>query len=461
MRLFDTLARSIQAVFFNFKTSRGFSHSGVGAAAGIPTWASLGYKDYVNEGYKSLVWVYRCVREIAEAVSSVPWEVYEVRADGTERLLLGHPLEKLLKVPNRIMDGTQLFEAWTVYLLLSGTSFFEIVRRGENNDQGEPLELFPLRPDLMKIVPDTDHFIREYILEVRGEKISYRPDELVHWKFIDPLNEYRGMPPIQAGARIIDTENNAISWNKVMLQNAAQPSGALIVPEGKRLSPMQKLDLKEQIEYKFSRANAHRPMLLESGMKWEQMSVSQRDMEFSKQRLMNAQEICALFGVPPEVVGAGDRPKFDNYKIARLSFWEETVLNLLEKIRSGLNMRVSILYGDNIRVRFNVRNVPAMREVFKEKIETAQRLQELGFSLNAINAHLDLGFDAVPWGDEPLVPGTLVPISAVLNGDTLDSGDEGTPKRLAGPYIQKALPSPSRLLAAIERGRQRGLRGGV
>ena len=460
MRLFDTLVRSIQEAFFQFKSSRGFGRSVVGAA-GTPTWVSLEYKSYVNEGYKSLVWVYRCVREIAEAVSSVPWEVYEVQPDGTERPLPGHALEKLLKAPNRIMDGTQLFEAWSVYLLLAGTAFFEIVRRGENNDQGEPLELFPLRPDLMKIVPDPDHFIREYILEVQGEKISYRPDELVHWKFIDPLNEYRGMPPIQAGARIIDTENSAISWNKVMLQNAAQPSGALIVPEGKRLSPMQKLNLKEQIENKFSRANAHRPMLLESGMKWEQMSVSQRDMEFSKQRLMNAQEICALFGVPPEVVGAGERPKFENYKIARLSFWEETVINLLEKIRAGLNMRVAILYGDNIRVRYNVRNVPAMREVFKEKIETAQKLQELGFSLNAINTHLDLGFDAVPWGDEPIVPGTMVPISAVLSGETLDSGPTNAPKRLTEPYIQKALPSPSKLLEAVERGRQRALRGGV
>ncbi len=461
MRFFEHLIRSIQAAYFNVKASRGFARSVVGAASSTPTWVSLEYKNYVNEGYKSLVWVYRCVREIAEAVSSVPWEVYEVQADGTERPLPGHALEKLLKTPNRIMDGTQLFEAWSVYLLLAGTVFFEIVRGGENNDQGEPLELFPLRPDLMKIVPDRDHFIREYILEVQGEKIVYRPDELVHWKFIDPLNEYRGMPPIQAGARIIDTENSAISWNKVMLQNAAQPSGALIVPEGKRLSPMQKLTLKEQIENKFSRANAHRPMLLESGMKWEQMSVSQRDMEFSKQRLMNAQEICALFGVPPEVVGAGERPKFENYRIARLSFWEETVINLLEKIQSGLNMRVSILYGDNIRVRYNIRNVPAMREVFKEKIETAQKLQELGFSLNAINAHLDLGFEDVEWGDIPIVPGTMVPITAVLSGETLDSGDTDAPKRLTRPYIQKALPLPSKLLDAIERGRQRVLKGGV
>jgi len=429
--------------FLSKFTSQGFGTL-PGFTASTPTWSSLGYRDYVKEGYQSLIWVYRCVREISEAVSSVPWKTFKVAEDGTRIPVPGHKFEQLLKRPNDIMSGPAFFDAWTTFFMLSGNSFVEIVRRGVENNQGEPLELFPLRPDFMKVVPDPKLFVSGYILEVQGVKISYRPDEIIHWKLIDPLNDHVGMAPSRAGARIIDTENSAIGWNKVMLENAAQPSGMLVIPEGKRLSPIQKLFLKEQLDNKFSRANAHRPMLLENGITWEQMSISQRDMEFSTLRKMNAIEICALFGTPPELVGAGDRPKFENYKIARLSFWEETVITILDQLKAGMNMHIAPLYGDRIEIGYDITNIPAMRSVFTEKVETASKLADLGYSLNQINRRLNLGFEDVEWGDEPLVPGTLVPIMAVISGETLDTGD-GEPKPKPEP---KALSEFKQLLAA-------------
>ncbi len=428
--------------FLSKFTSQGFGTL-PGFTAKAPTWSSLRYRDYVKEGYQSLIWVYRCVREIAEAVSSVPWKAYKIAEDGTRIPQPGHPLERLLQKPNDIMTGPAFFDAWATFFLLSGNSFVEIVRSGTDNNLGEPLELFPLRPDFMKVVPDPELFVSGYILEVQGIKVSYRPDEVVHWKLIDPLNERVGMSPIMAGARIIDTENSAIGWNKVMLENAAQPSGALVIPAGKRLSPIQKLFLKEQLENKFSRANAHRPMLLENGVTWEQMSISQRDMEFSALRKMNALEICALFGVQPEVVGAGERPKFENYKIARLSFWEETVTTILEQIKAGINMHIAPLFGEGIEIGYDLTNVSAMRDVFVAKVDTAIKLANLGYSLNQINARLELGFDDVAWGDVPIVQGSLVPITAVISGETLDTGD-GEPE-------PESKPKPKALAKLVQR----------
>ena len=399
------------------KSSQGYGFLSTGKAT--PTWATFEYKDYVREGYQSLVWVYRCVREIAEAISSVPWVVKERDSNGNERVIEGHPLTQLLKQPNPIMTGGDLFEAWSIFLSLSGNSFFELVKSGNTL-----LEIYPLRPDYMKIVPDAVDFVSKYIFEVEGKKIPYDPSEIIHWKYLDPLNAHRGMSPFLAGATIIDTENEAIRWNKVLLENSATPSGSLVVPPDVMLTPSQRLALKDQIETKFSRENAHRPMLLEAGMDWKQMGISQRDMEFAVQRQMNAREICGLFGVPPWMVGVTE-PKYDNYGIARLAFWEETIITLLEKIKAGLNQRVAPLFGKNrIFVDYDLSNVPAMREAFAQKIETAERLTTMGWPLNAVNAKLNLGFDPVPWGEEPLVNATLVPISAILDG-SLDNPTDG------------------------------------
>ena len=358
--------------------------------------------------------MYRCVREVAEAVSSVPWQVKELDSEGNERIIPNHPLTQLMKQPNPTMTGSDLIEAWAVFLLLSGNSFFELVLAGEDNT-GDLLEIYPLRPDYMQIVPDPDIFVSAYIFNINGTKIFFRPDEIIHWKFIDPLDEHKGMSPLQAGARIIDTENEAISWNKLILENSATPSGTLIVPNDTMLTPSQRLAMKEQLENKFSRANAHRPMLLEGGMTWQQMSLTQRDMEFGASRQMSAREICALFGVPPWLVGAVE-PKFENYEIARLSFWEDTVINLLEKLKAGLNQRIAPLFGENIFLDYDLSNVPAMRQVMEKKIAMAKDLTEMGWPLNAVNKMLALGFDTVPWGEEPLVNATLVPISVVLDG---------------------------------------------
>ena len=52
----------------------------------------------------------------------------------------------------------------------------------------------------------------------------------------------------------------------------------------------------------------------------------------------------------------------------------------------------------------------------EKKVAMAKDLTEMGWPLNAVNKMLALGFDTVPWGEEPLVNGTLVPITAVLDG---------------------------------------------
>ena len=77
-----------------------------------PTWSSPRYRDYVKEGYKSLIWVYRCVREIGEAISSVPWQAFERASDGKLIPRPGNELERLLRKPNDIMNGPTFFETW-------------------------------------------------------------------------------------------------------------------------------------------------------------------------------------------------------------------------------------------------------------------------------------------------------------------------------------------------------------
>jgi HK97 family phage portal protein len=365
------------------------------------------YKEAVTEGYKQLVWVYRCNRSIGEAVASVPWKAYKKANDGTETPLPGHPLEVLMEKPNPYYSRKEFFECWATTLGLAGESFWEVVYVA-----GVPFQLFPLRPDWMKIKPHPTNYIDRYELDTgQGKPIKYKPVHIIHMKYVDPLNEYRGQSPLTAAARTVQTENSAVKWNKTILDNSAVPSGILNVP-AQVLQVQQKAEILESLEDGFSGDELHKPMVLWGGMTWEQMGLNQKDMEFLAQRNVNKYEICAIYGVPPQVIGAQEDPTYSNYSVARLSFWEDNIMGMLEWIKSKVNTRLAPFFGDDIVIRYDLSEVPAMRQAFGEKMEQAELLVKMGYPINMVNERLRLGLPKVEWGDVAWMPATLQPISS-------------------------------------------------
>ena len=100
---------------------------------------------------------------------------------------------------------------------------------------------------------------------------------ILHLKSFNPLDDWYSLSPIEAAAYAIDQHNAAGAWNQALLQNGARPSGALVFApkEGPAaLGDEQFRRLKEQIEEQFSGArNAGRPLLLDGGLDWREMSL--------------------------------------------------------------------------------------------------------------------------------------------------------------------------------------------
>ena len=179
-----------------------FSFSGKGKSMKLP--------DAVKEGYGNLVWVYRCVREKGKAVGSVPWVAVRKDRKGEPQPVPGHALEMLMNRPNPYFTRQDYFEAWSVYLDLTGNSYWEIVFV-----QKKPYHLFMLRPDWVTPKPHPTDYLEGYEFDPgagAAKKIMLEPNEVLHFKYLDPLNEYVGMSPMAAASRVIETENSAINW---------------------------------------------------------------------------------------------------------------------------------------------------------------------------------------------------------------------------------------------------------
>lgn len=424
-RLFSSKqeSRAAQAVSVVFKNSGG----------GL--FGKMRYKEAVQDGYQNLVWVYRCVRKIGEAVGSVPWKAVSVNAEGEHSPLPNHPLERLMNRPNPYCDRREFWEGWATYLSLAGNDFIEVV----TDTKKRPLQLYHMRPDWVFPIPDPDLYLKGYELKPEGQpKVFLEPQDVLHFKYLDPLNEYRGMSPLAAAARTLQTENAIIGWNKGMLDNNAVPGGVLTIP-AQTLVKEDRMEIRDELETEFSGdGNLHRPMVLWGGMEWKQLGLTQRDMDFLQQKRLNKYELCAVFGVPPQVVGANEDPTYSNYSVARLAFWEDLVILMLDWIQNRINSSLAPAFGPDVRVVYDISDVPAMRESFQQKVKTAETLWKMGWPINAVNTRLGLGFDPVPWGETAWMPANLVPVggTAMLGapGNDQPEDDVEDPDEGVSPY---------------------------
>ncbi len=324
---------------------------------GLARWTPRNYVALTQQGYERNAVVYRAVRMIAEAAASVPWLAFEGREELRE-----HPLLDLLARPNPGDVGPSFLEGVFTNLLLFGNAYIEAVQV-----DGEPRELYSLRPDRMSIVPGKTGWPVGYEYMVGGDKVRYALtgeglNPVLHLKLFHPLDDHYGFSPMAAAQVALDIHNAAGGWNKALLDNSARPSGALVYtgPEGSHLSDDQFERLKSELDENFSGSrNAGRPLLLEGGLDWKALSLSPKDMDFMEAKNGAAREIALAFGVPPLVLGIPGDNTFSNYQEANRVFWRQTVIPLIARTQKSFAAWFAPVFS-GLHFDYNVDRIEAL-----------------------------------------------------------------------------------------------------
>ena len=375
---------------------------------GQPIWSPRNYEQFAREAYGKNVVAYQSINKIAEAISSVKLMVFR-----GEQELADHPLIKLLDRPNPMQAGSDYIHAKVGYLLIAGNGYEERVKVGQ-----DVRELYQLRPDRMKIIPSNNGVPAAYEYTVGGRKVRWDVDprtldsDVRHLKMFNPVDDWYGLSPVEAGAYAIDQLNESMAWLQALLQNSARPSGALVIKDGGTLADDNFNRLKAQIEEQYSGSrNAGRPMLLEGGLDWRQMGLSPTDMGIIEAKFSAARDVALAFGVPPLLLNIPGDNTYANYHEARLAFWEDTVLPLLNVILNDWNNWLAAPYG--VTIKANADEIPAIAEKRMKLWEMADKSTDL--TINERRAMK--GYEPVPGGDVLMVNATQIPLGASLMGD--------------------------------------------
>jgi len=155
-------------------------------------------------------------------------------------------------------------------------------------------------------------------------------------------------------------------------------------------------------QYSGSR-NAGRPMLLEGGLDWKQMGLSPTDMGIVDGKNSAARDIALGFGVPPQLLGIPGDNTYSNYQEARLAFWEDTVIPLVDMIAADWSATI----GDGAEIRADYDQVPAIVDKKAQQWEMADRATDL--TINERRAMK--GYEPIEGGDVLLVNSSQISLS--------------------------------------------------
>lgn len=374
---------------------------------GKPVSTPANYEGFARQGYSKNLIVYAAISKIATACKGVNWVVYSKRRSSNGKLteLENHPLLDLLAKPNPLQARAAFIESVVGFKLIAGNSYIESNRGLKTS--GPALELWPVRPDRMKVIGGPKGYPAAYEFSVGGDSrrwpvnpIDFSSD-IMHWKSFNPLNDWYGLSALEAAMLTLDQNNAGNKWNLALTQNSATPSGVLQMkateynPRGE-LSNEQYARIKREFEESYQGArNAGRPLLIEGGLAWQSISLSPKDMDFIQSRNLTSIDLCIALGVPPELMGMGQKT-FNNYAEARLSFYDETVLPLLDDLRDALNASIVKPFGEDLYLDYDRDGIEALRA---RSTMIMGSLKDVGF-LTVNEKRAQIGYDEIEGGDE-------------------------------------------------------------
>jgi len=372
-------------------------------AYSISPWASppdMDTKGYLS-AYGRIYSLFGIALRIATGMGEVKWRLYRGSERSERSQIDAHPILRLLDFANEFQTGQEIIELTSLHMDLAGKAYWYLPK----NQLGVPGEIWVLPPHLMKIVPSEREFIKGYVYINGSEQIPFDKSEIIRFPMPDPVNPYGGIGYAQPASVELDSEAYAGKWNRNFFYNSAR-ADAVLETEGK-LSEEQYEQLRSQWKSQHQGlSKAHKIAILEGGLTYKQIQVSQKDMDFPNLRRQTRENLLFTFGMPLSVMGISENVNRANAEAGDYTFARWLIKPRLTRIKNKLNEQLLPMFpqAKGVEIDFD--------EVVPETIEQKKGLAESGVKAGymTINEGRKLtGLDPIPFGEQLLIPMNMFP----------------------------------------------------
>lgn len=379
-----------------------------------PRVAAGVYVDSTRAMQIAAVWA--AVRLVSESVAMIPLHMYRRRNDGGKDQAREHPIEELIsRNPNPWMTSFEFREMMQGHVELRGNAFAEIVpgRRGAVD------QLIPIHPDRVRIEQESDGSL---IYRVRMPKRTTSggvrrtgfptedyervllQDEVFHLRGISS-DGIAGLSTIAYARESMGLSIAAEEYGARMFSQSARPSGVLQTDQ--KLGSEAFKRLKADWERMHTGVqNAGKVAILEEGLTWQQMGLTNEDAQFLESRKFQINEVARWFRVPPHMIADLERATFSNIEEMGLEFVVYSLMARLRRWEQAI-ARSLILRDDVYFAEFNIDGL--LRGDINSRYQAYAIARQWGWmSVNEIRARENL--NPIEDGDEYLRPMNMTPL---------------------------------------------------
>lgn len=357
-----------------------------------------------DQSVLSLSAVWACVNLIAGTIASLPVSVY--RAGPDRRIdARDHPLYRVLHdSPNYDQTAMDFWEFMAASLELWGNAYARIERIG-----GRVVGLHPIAPNLVSVRRLSNGNL-EYTWTEEGKTYREADRSVLHIRGFGG-NPLGGMSTLAFGRQVFGLARAIDRSAASTFANGLKPGGVLTFE--KWLSPEHRRLAETTLTEKFVGAmNAGRPMILEGGTKWQQLTINPEDAQMLQSRGFSVEEICRFFGVPPHMVGHTEKSTSWGTGLEQqvIGFQKFTLRRRLKRIEQACDKQ--LLTADDraagVHVEFNLEGL--LRADSAARSRFYGEMTRIGaMTINEVRALENL--PPVEGGDVPRMQAQNIPIT--------------------------------------------------
>lgn len=304
--------------------------------------------------YSIDVYSHAAIRAIARDVASCPLIVQRRRNNGEWETMSDHELLALLEFPNPDESMEQIRKLTITRLLGAGTGY-----EYYNDDDSE---LYSIASELIKVNPDkVSGKILGYIASNDTTRVVMRPENIIQYKLVDPVNQWYGLPPAEVVQRTVLTSLYQDEHIKSYFKNGAILGTFFETDQS--LQPEQRDAIRKQFNAMHAGSKkAYRTAVIDAGLKAKVLSVPISDAIPLELDELCMRKTLAVFGVPPLVIGDQDQ-KYANASEQNRQYQLGTCEDMRRLLETTFNHSfVMKRYDRTIRVMYDRTQVAALRD---------------------------------------------------------------------------------------------------
>lgn len=332
----------------------------------------------------------------ARLISSLTLRLYQGRGQD-KTLAEKSPAGRLLQYVNPFWTPKRLARMDELSMCLWGESYWAIERRG-----GKPSEIWWLKPSRVRAVLHPKDYIDKYIYEPLGasEPLEFGTDEIVWFRYPNPLDEFSAISPIVAARLAAENASAMMKSNRNLFTNGMQ-MGGLVVPKDKvTFTETQAEDLQFALERRFKGVDkAHKWAVLRYEAELKGMNVSPKDAEFLGGLSMTLKQVANAYGIPVPLLNDMDSATLTNSREYQSILWTNALKPDAELKAEEIEEQFLTLFRDGTdHCAYDFTEIEALQEAKSDSWARERQAIDVGrYTINEIRARN--GEPPVPWGD--------------------------------------------------------------